>query len=78
MESKTTDAECIAWLERWLAQYCQILSPDNEAFVMQSAIRKQLKAAQEMARAIAKIKDSGEILENEVVALNLWKEAGGQ
>lgn len=38
-----TKAECIAWLELWLAQYCQIVPPDNKAFVINMAILRLLK-----------------------------------
>lgn len=37
-------AECISWLERWIAQYCQIVPPDNEALIIQFAILKLLKS----------------------------------
>lgn len=39
-----TAVECMKWLEKWLAQYAEIVPPDNEAFVMQTAISKYLRA----------------------------------
>lgn len=84
-QTTPTTAECIEWLEKQSVQ-CRInditLQPDFNICI---ALRAQLLAAQEMAKAVSQLPDVGLDYCGGTVkdktcreALTAWRKAGGQ
>lgn len=66
-----TNQQCIEWLQSEVALLKMSHNPGGAEIL--AAIRARLIAADEVAGALRKLRESGEILENEERALANWE-----